>query len=212
MLRSYYCGKSKSGALGVWGCRLFGLLLGFCFLCSSAFATGSTSQQQVIDKELPGSTIVPAELISPDEDSPTHPRRQTVILGDFNGDGKKDFAAMVVKTNGKVPIVSGQLSGLAVCFGSAAKRHDCGVIPVGPIGLPLGFYLEAVKPGKLHCIDSSIEPVGKEFKLPDTVKELGQKKIFTKTAGIGWFRTMGNGDVVYVYQARKQFLSCVTSD
>lgn len=192
---------------------LFGFLLSFYFLGSFALAADIDSRQSVIDKELPGFTIVPPDLISPIEDSPDHPRRQTVITADFNGDGKQDFAAMVVKTDGNAQISNGQPFGTAVCIGSATKRYECGLIGgTGAISLPLGFYLEAVRPGKLHCFDSSIRLISKEHKLPNNTEELGEKDVFMKTTGIGEFLTMGNGDVVYVYQSKKRFLSCITSD
>ncbi|MHB0986988.1 MAG: hypothetical protein ACYC05_15535, partial [Sulfuricella sp.] len=167
----------------------------------------------VIDKELPGFTIVPSDLISPIEDSPDHPRRQTVITADFNGDGKKDFAAMVVKTDGNVQISRGQPFGIIVCYSSVTKRYECGLIGgTGSMRLPLSFYLEAVKPGKLHCFDSWAEVFGKDTRPLGHQEYLGEKTLLTKTTSIGHYRTMGNGDVVYVYQSKKRFLSCITSD
>ncbi|MHB1181821.1 MAG: hypothetical protein ACYCZ4_08565 [Sulfuricella sp.] len=193
--------------------RLFGFLLSLCFLGSLASAADIDSRQSVIDKELPGFTIVPSDLISPIEDSPDHPRRQTVITADFNGDGKRDFAAIVVKTNGKALISQkGQPLWIAVCLSSSGKRHDCGLLgKSGSFNSPIGFYLEAVKPGKLHCYDAWITPVDSGQNPPGNQKELGDMDILIKTFSIGSYPTMGNTDMVYVYQSRKRFLSCPIS-
>lgn len=169
--------------------------------------------QRIIDKELPGFSIVPTDLISAIESSPDHPLRRTVITADFNKDKKQDFAAMVVKTNGKTPVSDGQPFGVAVCFGTKAKHYECGLLgKTGSISLPVGFYLEVAKPGKLHCFDSWVVTLGKEQNELGRQEELGEKDLLIKGPSIGRYRTMGNGDIVFIYQSPKRFLTCLLSD
>lgn len=192
---------------------ILGLGVGFlCAISSPALSMGLEAAQGIIDKQFSGLTIVHPDLISEIENGTQRSKGRTLIRGDFNGDGREDFSAMVTRTDGAPKVVSGQLSGMAICLSTGKKQYDCGVVAVGSIGLPFGFYLEAVKPGRMHCYDSAIEVLTKDLKMPNEVKELGERTIRTKSTSVGWFRTLGNGDVVYVYRPQKQLLSCVITD
>jgi hypothetical protein len=138
--------------------------------------------------------------------------RPGVAVGDFNADGRADFAALIRDATKKQDQFSEYYDGyLVVCYGLNGGKFDC--VPMTPqsmhMQLPHNFFLATVKPGDHTCYGlmthDTNEPRPRDEKNEET-------QLTSKQDAIGVFRTMGNGDVMYVYQSRTLYTACITSD
>jgi len=139
--------------------------------------------------------------------------RPGMAVGKFNSDQRSDFAALIRGTIKKRDTFGNDYYDgyLVVCYGLAAGGFDCAKMSPAPreFSLPFGWYLEKVAPGKHFChalgkLDTQKKESGRE--------EKHEVNITTKTDSIGYFRTLGNGDIMYAYQGKTVYKKCILTD
>lgn len=191
-------------------------VLSFASLLSPALAD---EYQDVISKAFPGYHILgPSDirLYKEHMDQKIYDRvkdRPGTAVGKFNPDQLPDFAALIRGTIKKRNTFGNDYYDgyLVVCYGLEAGGFDCVKMSLSPreFHLPLGWYLEKVVPGKHLCREL--------MKLDTQKKESGREgkhevNITTTTDSIGYFRTLGNGDVMYVHQGKTVYAECILTD
>jgi len=143
-----------------------------------------------------------------------------VIVGRFNGDEYKDFAAYILDPAPKrrtrpssddpdgVNVYTG---GLVVCFGQEGGRYRCQhpVPQMNEILLPHNWYLEHIPPGKRECRGLSRirpwEPLGSERRQ----EYLGEDKILLITTdALAMWRIDGAGGGIMVFEPDGSHLDC----
>lgn len=178
--------------------------------------------QDAIDKAFPGFRIMsPQEikLYKEEMDKEVYNRVKDhpgLATGKFNADDVVDFAALIRGAEKKIdqmgnPYYDGYF---VICYGLTNGGFDCVTMSQRPreYHLPFGWYLTKVSPGEQSCI------VLKQLDTQQKQRTLaGQKRqrnvtITTKLDAVGYFRTMGNGDIVYVFQEKTLYSECLVSD
>lgn len=188
----------------------------FASLLSPALAD---EYQDVISKAFPGFQILgPSEikLNKGEMNQVTYERVKDhpgLVVGKFNLDNFTDFAALI-----RGPVKKQDPRGrtyydgyLVVCYGLGDGKFDCLKMSPSPrqFSFPFGWYLEKVAPGKYSC------HVLMELDTQKRESEGDEKynaNITTRSDSIGYFRTMGNGDIMYVHREKTIFSRCVLSD
>ncbi|MGH9255252.1 MAG: hypothetical protein ACRD3C_11870 [Vicinamibacterales bacterium] len=144
-----------------------------------------------------------------------------VIVGRFNEDEYRDFAAYILDPAAKrrtEPLppsfpdgVDAYSGGLVVCFGQKGGRYRCQrpVPQMDKVLLPHGWYLEHIPPGKLKCRGLQRirpwEPLGSERRQ----EYLGEDKtISITTDALGWWPILGAGGGIMVFQPDGSYLDC----
>jgi hypothetical protein len=182
-----------------------------------------------IGKAFPGFRILAASEISlaREEMKPeAFDRRMAnpgIVTGHFNADGIEDFAAIIRSEDRKFfadepPDRQRMYAGhLVVCFGRGQKTYDCKRIDAGAmrIEIPHHWYLDRVAAGTVRCLAL------KSFRIPragyDQVDEVARAELPFKPLpfsvdALGYFRTRGRGDVLYVARTENTFAECTVSD
>lgn len=136
--------------------------------------------------------------------------RPGLTVGDFNADGRLDFAALIrgeTKKRDQFEYYDGYL---IACYGLAGGKFDCVAMTPRPrqIHLPFEFFVATVAPGEYTCFGSRTH----DTQDPRPRDEKDEETLTIKQDAIGYFRTMGNGDVMYVYRSRRRYTLCILSD
>jgi hypothetical protein len=172
----------------------------------------------VISAAFPGFQILgPSEIGLRKED--TSPElyarakdRPGLAVGNFDGDVRPDFAALIRGGTKKRDPFSEYYDGyLVVCYGLDGGKFDCVTMTPRPIQihLPYEFFLATVAPGEYTCFGQRTHDTAK----PEAQDEQDEEAtLTTKHDAIGDFRTLGNGDVMYVYRSRTRYTVCILSD
>lgn len=176
---------------------------------------------QPSERWLPGITVyrnLPKDFSDVDKKARDAP---AVVVGQFNGDKYKDFAAYILDPASKrrtAPLppeypdgVDAYTGGLVVCFGQQGGRYRCQrpLPQVNEVVPPHNWYLEVIPPGKRDCPGLERirpwEPLGsKRFK-----EYLGEDKtIRIATDALAEWRIEGAGGHIMVFQPDGSFLSC----
>jgi hypothetical protein len=139
--------------------------------------------------------------------------RPGLTVGDFNADGRPDFAALIRDSTKKTRDEPWEYYDgyLVVCYGLNGGKFDCVMMTPRPkhIHLPFEFFLATVAPGEYTCFGSRTH----DTRDPRPRDEKDEQQTLTiKQGAIGYFRTMGNGDVMYVYRSRTRYTLCILSD
>jgi hypothetical protein len=139
--------------------------------------------------------------------------RPGLTVGDFNGDGRPDFAALIRHPAKKRDQRSEYYDGyLVACYGLDGGKFDC--VPMTPeprqVHVPFGWFLATVPPGRQTChgqrTHDTQDPRARGERSDDDTA------FITKHDAIGYFRTMGNGDIMYAYRSRTRYTLCILSD
>ncbi len=171
---------------------------------------------EAVGAAFPGFRIMgPSEIgLVKDEMSPKHyaevKDRPGLITGDFNADGRPDFAALIRHPVKKRDKYSEYYDGhLVACYGLEGGKFDCVAITTERMQVPFQWYLTTVPPGQQTCYGSRThdtqDPAPRDEQGDDTT-------LTTRQDAIGYFRTMGNGDIMYVYRTRTRYTLCILSD
>ena len=178
--------------------------------------------QDAIDKAFPGFRIMSPQDIKLYKDEMDNEVYNSVkdhpglATGKFNADEVMDFAALIRGAEKKIdqmgnPYYDGYL---VICYGAANGGFDCITMSQRPreYHLPFGWYVTKVSPGEQSCIVlKQLDTQQKQRTLADQ-KRQRNVTITTKSDAVGYFRTMGNGDIVYVFQERTLYSECLVSD
>jgi hypothetical protein len=181
-----------------------------------AFAAVADPYDDAVGRAFPGFHIMgPSEIgLVESQTSPAlyaevkdHPG---LIVGDFDGDGRADFAALIRQPTKQRDTYSEYYDGhLAACYGGDGGKFDCVSIASAQIHLPYAWFLAAVRPGKHTCHGSRTHDTQDPGRRD---RSGGESTLTTTHAAIGKFRVMGNGDVMYVYQSRTRYTLCILGD
>ncbi|MCF8059306.1 MAG: hypothetical protein K9K67_08420 [Bacteriovoracaceae bacterium] len=122
------------------------------------------------------------------------------VVGDFNGDSLKDFAALI-HSNASKKYDAGKNSYnfydgvFIICHGNKSRSFNCLEQTKLPITRPYNSFLKISKLKNLSCYQSD-----------------GRKKtVKAKHDSIGWYYPERGGSV-YVFQRGEKYLDCAVSD
>jgi len=193
-------------------------------LCGSANAG---EYDEAISTAFPGYRIIqPSERWLPKEDMPPEEyekarKAPAAVVGRFNQDKLKDFAAYIIDPASKwreLPIqpdfpegYDSYRGGLVVCFGQGSRRYRCRPVfaKFEKIVLLHPWYLERIPPGKQLCPGlvraRPWEPLGSvRFR-----ESLGSNKtINIRTDALAEWPVLGNAGRIMVFQPDGSFLEC----
>ena len=197
---------------------LSGFITGtFLLIVSSAVL--ADPYQDAIDKAFPGFQIMSPQdikLYKEEMDEKVFNNvkdRPGLATGKFNTDDILDFAALIRRPEKRTDQSgNARYDGyLVICYGLATGGFDCVSMSPSPRAyrLPFGWYLIKVSPGKHLCY--SLRQIDTQKKQTD-VEEKNMASITTKSDALGYFRTRGNGDMIYVYQKKTLYSMCAISD
>lgn len=170
---------------------------------------GAPAYQKRLDRALPGWHI----LRRPEFHAAVLKRvreQPGFAVGDFNGDGAADFAALVRRSEKKRYGEPAEGAGaqstqaydyfdgqLVVCHGSAKdpEDYDCRSLSAMPVTLPYGSLLRRVPPGETHCRPA----------------DAGSKRVPIDRDAIVW-EYPEKGGSLYSYGEDGAYRTCVSSD
>jgi hypothetical protein len=148
-----------------------------------------------------------------------------LIVGDFNSDKRKDFAALIRGTTKKIlpedrlskrPAIDYYDGYLVICLGRSQGGYDCRNMQANPLRIliPHNAYLVKIAPHRQRCLQSEKfrAPKPKVGFDPDQEAPAPEGFVTLKTDGIGFFTTSGVGDQIYIPQDNGQYLLCTISD
>lgn len=197
---------------------------GLLMMCSPVNAG---EYDEAISAAFPGYRIVqPSERKLYKEDMPREEyekarKAPAVVVGRFNDDKFKDFAAYIIDPASKrrEPPLPGHFpegydsytGGLVVCFGQERGKYRCQPIPpyFKRIFLPYPWYLERIPPGKQKCPGLVRVRPWEQLRSEQFRESLGpDKTIRFTTDALGERPALGNAGAIMVFQADGSFLQC----